>query len=109
VVHLRQLDAYRAGWAERREPDGADEKARCRYMEYADTRRERTLAPQGEQRTLFARDLVGSADEIPDALYRDRVLAQGRELRLELPCNFEFEECEQILNDFVNLIAPEVG
>jgi hypothetical protein len=43
VAHLRQLDAYRAGWAERRELDRADEKARRRYMEYADTRRERTL------------------------------------------------------------------
>jgi len=50
---------------------------------------------------LFARDLVGSADEIPDALYRDRVLAQVRELRLDLPYNFEFKECEHILNDFV--------
>ena len=58
---------------------------------------------------MFARGLVGFADEIPDALYRDRFLAQGRELRFELPCNVEFEECEQILNDFVNLIAPEVG
>jgi len=57
---------------------------------------------------LFARDLVGSADEIPDALYRDRVLAQVCELRLALPYNFEFEECEQILNDFVSLIAPEL-
>jgi hypothetical protein len=58
---------------------------------------------------LFARDLVGSGDEILDALYRDQVLAQVRELRLDLPYNFEFEECEHILNDFVSLIAPELG
>jgi hypothetical protein len=58
---------------------------------------------------LFARDLVGSGDEILDALYRNQVLAQVRELRLDLPYNFEFEECEQILNDFVSLIAPELG
>jgi hypothetical protein len=58
---------------------------------------------------LFAHDLVGSGDEILDALYRNQVLAQVRELRLDLPYNFEFEECEQILNDFVSLIAPELG
>jgi hypothetical protein len=58
---------------------------------------------------LFACDLVGSGDEILDALYRDQVLAQVRELRLDLPYNFEVEECEHIRNDFVSLIAPELG
>jgi alkanesulfonate monooxygenase SsuD/methylene tetrahydromethanopterin reductase-like flavin-dependent oxidoreductase (luciferase family) len=120
AAQLRQLDAYHAGWSEPREArvalgrvivptDGADERTRRRYREYADSRRERTLAPQGERRTLFAPDLVGSADEILDKLSRDRVLAQISELRLELPYNFELEEYEQIVTDFVSLIAPELG
>ncbi len=120
LAQRRQLDAYYAAWNERREPrvalgrvivpiDGADTKTRRRYREYADTRRERTLAPQGERRTLFASDLIGTADEILEALFRDRVLAQVRELRLELPYNFSLEEYEQILSDFVSLIAPALG
>ena len=120
VAQLRQLEVYRSGWTEPREPrvalgrvivpiDGADETTRRRYRDYAEARRDRTLAPQGERRTLFARDLVGSSDEIMEALSRDQVLAQVRELRLELPYNFSLEEYEQILSDFVTLIAPELG
>lgn len=120
VAQLRHLDIYRAGWNALRQPrvalgrvivptDSADETTRRRYRNYAEGRRERTLAPQGERRTLFARDLVGSAEEILEVLFRDRVLAQVSELRLELPYNFQPDEYVQILTDFIGLIAPELG
>lgn len=89
--------------------DSADRATRERYRAYAASRHERTLAPQGERRVLFAPDVVGTADEIVDRLRADPVLAQVSELRLELPYEFHRGEYEQILHDTVELIAPRLG
>ena len=89
--------------------DGADTVTRKRYREFAAGRIERTLAPQGERRTLFANDLVGSSDEILERLRRDPVLPLVSELRVELPYNFGSEDYEQILTDLSRRIAPELG
>ncbi len=82
TAQRRQLDAYRAAWHGARPArvalgrvivpfDSADAWTRARYTEYAASRRERTLAPQGERRTLFAPDLVGTSEQILEALVRD--------------------------------------
>jgi len=89
--------------------DGADAATRKRYREFAAGRVERTLAPQGERRTLFAGDLVGTSDEILERLRRDPVLPHVSELRVELPYNFSSGEYEQILTDLSRRIAPELG
>ena len=89
--------------------DSADAATRRRYSDYAAARYERTLSPQGEKRTLFARDIVGKAEEILEQLLADPILPQVKEFRLELPYEFEEEEYRQILHDFVTLIAPELG
>jgi alkanesulfonate monooxygenase SsuD/methylene tetrahydromethanopterin reductase-like flavin-dependent oxidoreductase (luciferase family) len=89
--------------------DSADRLTRQRYGEYAASRYERTLAPQGDRRTLFARDLVGTSEDILEQLFNDPILPLVSELRLELPYEFEEDEYRQILSDFVTLIAPELG
>jgi alkanesulfonate monooxygenase SsuD/methylene tetrahydromethanopterin reductase-like flavin-dependent oxidoreductase (luciferase family) len=89
--------------------DGADRATRERYRRYAAGRHERTLAPQGPRRTLFAPDLVGTAEEILERLRADPVAAQSSELRLELPYEFHRGDYEQILHDTALLIAPELG
>lgn len=89
--------------------DSADAPTRRRYRDYADGRHERTLSPQGERRTLFARDIVGTSDEILAQLFADPILPEISELRLELPYEFEHAEYRQILHDFVTTIAPELG
>lgn len=89
--------------------DSADARTRRRYTDYAASRRARTLQPNGPRRTLFARDLVGTSDEILEALFADPVVGQVRELRLELPYEFERHEYEQILSDFIAGIAPQLG
>ncbi|MEI2297203.1 LLM class flavin-dependent oxidoreductase [Ensifer sp. MJa1] len=118
VAQARQLALYRSsGGAGRRVAlgrvivpiDGADTITRRRYRDYAAGRHERTLTPQGERRTLYAGDLVGSADEILERLYADPILPEVSEIRLELPYEFEEGEYRQILEDFVRLIAPELG
>lgn len=118
VAQSRQLKTYRAaGGAERRVAlgrvivpfDSADAATRKRYADYAAGRHERTLLPQGERRTLFARDLVGTSEQILERLHADPILPDVRELRLELPYEFEDDEYRQILHDFVTHIAPDLG
>ena len=118
VAQARQLETYHAaGGAERRVAlgrvivpfDSADAATRRRYADYAAGRHERTLSPQGERRTLFARDLIGTSEQILELLYADPILPHVHELRLELPYEFEHDEYRQILQDFVIRIAPELG
>ena len=77
--------------------DGADAATRKRYRAFAAERVERTLAPQGERRTLFASDLVGTSDEILERPRKDPLLPHVSELRVELPYNFSSGEYEQVL------------
>ncbi|RQS72557.1 LLM class flavin-dependent oxidoreductase [Burkholderia sp. Bp8963] len=119
-AQLRQLDLYRSHWNEAQAPrialgrvivptDGASFQDRERYRAFAEGRHARTLAPQGERRTLFAPDLVGTSDEIVERLLADPVVGQVRELRLELPYDLPFENYQQILEDFITRIAPALG
>ena len=89
--------------------DSADRATRTRYQEYATSRHARTLAPQGPKRTLFAPDVVGTAEQILEQLTADPVVTAVTELRLELPYEFRREEYEQILHDVRHLVAPELG
>ncbi|GGL46684.1 LLM class flavin-dependent oxidoreductase [Nocardia jinanensis] len=89
--------------------DSADRATQERYRRYAAGRYERTLAPQGDRRVLFAPDLVGTADEIVHRLRTDPVLVRTTELRLELPYEFHRGDYEQILHDTVESIAPALG
>ncbi|MDX2541502.1 hypothetical protein PV331_06450 [Streptomyces sp. WI04-05B] len=75
TAQLALLSAYRRAFSGDRPPrvalgrvivpfDSADASTRARYREYAASRHARTLAPQGPKRTLFAPDMVGTADQI---------------------------------------------
>jgi hypothetical protein len=89
--------------------DSADATSRARYAAFAESRIARTRAPQGERRILFARDLVGPSQDILEALRRDPILPKVEELRLELPYDLTVSQHRQILTDFVERIAPEIG
>jgi alkanesulfonate monooxygenase SsuD/methylene tetrahydromethanopterin reductase-like flavin-dependent oxidoreductase (luciferase family) len=89
--------------------DSADASTRRRYAAFAESRHARTLAPQGERRTLFARDLVGTTEQILEWMTQDPILPQVTELRLELPYDLALEQYEQILTDFSARIVPEIG
>ena len=118
VAQARQLALYRSSGGEGRRValgrvivplDSADARTRKRYLDYAIGRTDRTLAPQGERRTLYAGDLVGTSQEILERLHADPILPHVHELRLELPYEFEDEDYRQIVHDFVTHIAPELG
>jgi alkanesulfonate monooxygenase SsuD/methylene tetrahydromethanopterin reductase-like flavin-dependent oxidoreductase (luciferase family) len=89
--------------------DSADARTRKRYADYAAGRHERTLKAHGERRTLFARDIVGTSEQILEQLATDPVLAKVDELRLELPYEFEQHEYEQIIRDVIANVAPVLG
>jgi alkanesulfonate monooxygenase SsuD/methylene tetrahydromethanopterin reductase-like flavin-dependent oxidoreductase (luciferase family) len=122
TAQAQQLDRYLTHWGaagHARVPrvalgrvivptDGADAASRRRYREFAESRQARTRAPQGERRTLFAADLIGSADEILSALARDPILPRVSEFRLELPYDLEPEQYLQIIEDAARLIAPSL-
>lgn len=122
TAQLRQLEAFRRALADDapRTPrvargrvvvptDSADAATRRRYADFAASRHARTLSPQGERRTLFSPDLVGSSEQILELLHQDPLLHQVEELRIELPYEFNIEEYEQILSDFIERVAPEIG
>jgi len=115
-----QLDLFHASWSAPYAPrvalgrvivplDSADTATRARYRAWAALRVPRTLGPQGDRRTLFARDLVGTSDEILERLRQDPILPSVQELRLELPYDFTGEEYAQILSDTARYIAPALG
>lgn len=119
-VQHGHLALFRQHWTQPRPPrialgrvivplDGADAATRRHYLDYATARHARTLAPQGERRTLFAPDLVGHSEQILERLLLDPVLPQVRELRLELPYEFSYAQYRQILEDFIARIAPALG
>jgi alkanesulfonate monooxygenase SsuD/methylene tetrahydromethanopterin reductase-like flavin-dependent oxidoreductase (luciferase family) len=116
----RHIEIFRAAWSLPTPPrialgrvivptDSADASTRRLYAAFAESRRARTLAPQGARRTLFARDLVGTAEQILEQLAQDPILPQVTELRLELPYDLALGHYEQILTDFSGRIAPEIG
>lgn len=116
----RHIETFRTHWRGPGEPriavgrvivplDGADTATRQRYRDYGASRHARTLAPQGERRTLFAPDLVGTAAELLERLAADPVLPLVDTLRLELPYNLGASDYRQILTDFSNLIARQLG
>jgi alkanesulfonate monooxygenase SsuD/methylene tetrahydromethanopterin reductase-like flavin-dependent oxidoreductase (luciferase family) len=118
AAQSRQLAAFRAVAEPQRRIalgrvivpfDSADAQTRNRYRDYAAGRQARTLTPQGDKRTLFAGDLVGTSDQILEQLEADPLLPEVSELRIELPYEFEDEQYRQILHDFVTLIAPELS
>ena len=120
TAQRQHIDTFRAHWTAAHPAriavgrvivptDGADAATRQRYREFAEQRTARTLAPQGERRTLFARDLVGSSEQILESLFRDPILPLIDELRLELPYDLAYHEYAQILEDVRLRIAPALG
>lgn len=118
TAQLRLIERFRRDWTHARAPrlaigrvilptDSLPPAKARHYTDFAAARHERTLAPQGERRTLFAPDIVGTSAEVLDALRRDPVIGQVTELRLELPYDFEVGDYAQILADFAALL-PEL-
>src|SRR5919112_473693 len=89
--------------------DGATPEQRAKYTAYAEARTARTATPQGPARMMFARDIVGSADQIAEALYADPGFRLVREVVFALPFSFAADDYVQILTDIATKVGPALG
>ncbi len=118
TAQLNQIAAYRAqAWGASGRIalgrvivplDSASPATGARYRAYAQSRHARTLQPNGEKRTMFAPDLVGTLADIAERLAADPVVAVADELRLELPYEFDAADYAQILTDATGLLGEAV-
>jgi alkanesulfonate monooxygenase SsuD/methylene tetrahydromethanopterin reductase-like flavin-dependent oxidoreductase (luciferase family) len=89
--------------------DGATAEQRERYAAYVAARTPRTATPQGPARLLFARDLLGTSEQIAEALYAHAGFREVTEVVFALPFSFPDEDYEQILTDIATRLGPALG
>jgi alkanesulfonate monooxygenase SsuD/methylene tetrahydromethanopterin reductase-like flavin-dependent oxidoreductase (luciferase family) len=89
--------------------DSASARQRAKYAEYAQARTPRTASPQGPARMMFARDLVGTSEEIAERLYGHAAFREIDEVAFALPFTFEHDDYVQILTDIATELGPALG
>jgi alkanesulfonate monooxygenase SsuD/methylene tetrahydromethanopterin reductase-like flavin-dependent oxidoreductase (luciferase family) len=89
--------------------DSASPEQRAKYERYVESRTARTTAPQGPARMMFARDLVGSSEQIAEQLYAHAGFREVDEVAFALPFSFEHDDYVQILTDIATRLGPTLG
>jgi alkanesulfonate monooxygenase SsuD/methylene tetrahydromethanopterin reductase-like flavin-dependent oxidoreductase (luciferase family) len=89
--------------------DSATAEQRAKYAAYVEARTPRTASPQGPGRLLFARDLLGTSEQIAEALYGHAGFREVREVAFALPFSFAAEDYVQILTDIAGRLGPALG
>ena len=89
--------------------DSATAAQRDRYAAYVAARTPRTAQPQGPARMLFARDLIGTSDEIAEQPYTNAGFRDVTEVAFALPFTFEPDDYVQILTDIAEKLGPALG
>jgi len=89
--------------------DSASPAQREKYAAYVAARTPRTATPIGPARMMFARDILGSAQEIAAALYAHAAFREVTEVAFALPFTFEYEDYVQILTDTARRLGPLLG
>jgi alkanesulfonate monooxygenase SsuD/methylene tetrahydromethanopterin reductase-like flavin-dependent oxidoreductase (luciferase family) len=89
--------------------DSASADQRARYTAYVEARTPRTATPQGPGRLLFARDLIGSSEQIAAALYEHAGFREVTEVAFALPFSFGPVDYVQILTDIAEKLGPALG
>jgi alkanesulfonate monooxygenase SsuD/methylene tetrahydromethanopterin reductase-like flavin-dependent oxidoreductase (luciferase family) len=120
AIQLSHIRAFRAA-----HPDGAKARVsqglvviptdtasaaqRAKYEAYVAERTPRTAAPAGPGRMMFARDIVGTSEQIAAALYAHAAFREITEVAFALPFYFEPEDYVQILTDMATRLGPALG
>ena len=89
--------------------DSATAEQRAKYTDYVAKRTPRTTQPQGPARMLFARDLVGTSEQIAEQLYAHVAFREIHEVAFALPFTFEHDDYVQILTDIATKLGPALG
>ncbi|WP_369254765.1 LLM class flavin-dependent oxidoreductase [Geodermatophilus amargosae] len=89
--------------------DSATPDQRERYAAYVEARTPRTRSPQGPAGLLFAPDLLGSSEQIAEALYAHAGFREVTEVVFALPFSFAEADYTQILTDTAERLGPLLG
>jgi alkanesulfonate monooxygenase SsuD/methylene tetrahydromethanopterin reductase-like flavin-dependent oxidoreductase (luciferase family) len=89
--------------------DGASADQRARYEEYAANRATRYGKPFGPRGLLFARDIVGTSEQIAEQLRDNAAFREVEEVAFALPFTFEHADYVQILTDMATKLGPALG
>ena len=89
--------------------DSATAEQRARYAAYVEARLPRTRSPQGPGRILFAPDLLGTSEEIAEALHAHAGFREVSEVAFALPFSFGHDDQVQILTDIATHLGPALG
>jgi alkanesulfonate monooxygenase SsuD/methylene tetrahydromethanopterin reductase-like flavin-dependent oxidoreductase (luciferase family) len=89
--------------------DSASAAQKEKYAAYVEARTPRTATPQGPGRLLFARDVLGTSEQIAEQLYAHAGFQLVREVVFALPFSFEHEDYVQILTDMAEHLGPALG
>jgi alkanesulfonate monooxygenase SsuD/methylene tetrahydromethanopterin reductase-like flavin-dependent oxidoreductase (luciferase family) len=89
--------------------DGATAQQQAKYAAYVEGRTPRTATPQGPARMMFARDIMGTADQIAETLYANPGFRLVREVVFALPFSFAADDYVQILTDIATKLGPALG
>lgn len=89
--------------------DSANSEQVARSTAYAEARLPRTREPQGPAGLLFAPDIVGSTDQVVEALHAHAGFQAVDEVALALPFSFGHVDYGQILTDMATRLGPALG
>jgi alkanesulfonate monooxygenase SsuD/methylene tetrahydromethanopterin reductase-like flavin-dependent oxidoreductase (luciferase family) len=89
--------------------DSATSEQRAKYEEFVAKRTPRTAEPQGPARMMFAKDIIGTSDQIAEQLYANKGFRQVEEVVFALPFYFEHADYVQILTDMATRLGPALG
>ncbi len=89
--------------------DSASPAQRAKYEAYVAARTPRTAAPIGPARMMFARDILGTSEQIAEALYAHPAFREVTEVAFALPFSFEHDDYVQILTDMATRLGPALG
>ena len=117
LSHIRTFrDSHPAGAAARVSQglvviptDSASPAQRDKYAAYVAARTPRTAAPIGPARMMFARDILGTSEEIAEALYAQPPFREATEVAFALPFTFQPEDYVQILTDMATRLGLLLG
>jgi alkanesulfonate monooxygenase SsuD/methylene tetrahydromethanopterin reductase-like flavin-dependent oxidoreductase (luciferase family) len=88
--------------------DTATDEQRAKYAAYVEARTPRTAAPQGPG-LLAAPDILGTSEQIAEALYANAAFREVREVVFALPFTFDHADYVQILTDMATRLGPALG
>jgi alkanesulfonate monooxygenase SsuD/methylene tetrahydromethanopterin reductase-like flavin-dependent oxidoreductase (luciferase family) len=89
--------------------DSATPDQRERYAAYVEARAPRVGVPQGPARMLFAADLLGTSEQIAEALYAHAGFREVTEVVFALPFSFTGPDHSQMLTDTAERLGPLLG